>query len=62
LQIGPVCGTNLFPSVLVRIALSIMFINQLVACPLSKFQMLTCGVIWILVIAQCFECGILVAE
>jgi hypothetical protein len=62
LQIGPVCDTNLFPSVLVGIAHSITFINQLAACPLSKFQILTCAVIWTLVIVQCFECGILVAE
>ncbi len=62
LQIGPLCDTNLFPSVLVWIAHSIAFINQLVACPLSKFQMFTGAVFWTLVIVQCFECGILVAE
>jgi hypothetical protein len=62
LQIGLVCDTNLFPSVLVWIAHSITFINQLVACPLSKFQMLTGAVVWTLVIVLCFECGILVAE
>jgi hypothetical protein len=62
LQIGPLCDTNLFPSVLVWIAHSIAFINQFVVCPLSKFQMLTGAVVWTLVIVQCFECGILVAE
>jgi len=62
LQIGPVCDTNLFPSIWVLIAHSITFINQLVACPLSKFQILTGAVIWTLVIVQCFECGILVGE
>jgi len=62
LQIGPLCNTNLFPSVLVWIAHSITFINELVACPLSKFQMLTGAVVWTSVIVQCFEYGILVAE
>ncbi len=62
MQIGPVRDTNLFPIILVRIAHSITFINQSVAFSLSKFQMLTGAVIWTLVIVQCFECGILVAE
>jgi len=62
LQTGPVCDTILFPSILVRIAHSITFINQLVACPLSKFQIHTGIVIWTLVLMQCFECGILVGE
>jgi len=62
LQIGPVCDTNLFPSILVGIVHSITFINELLACPLSKFQILTGAVIWTLVIVQCFECAILVAE
>jgi len=44
LQIGPVCDTNLFPSIWVRIAHSITFINQLVACPLSNFRCLL--VLW----------------
>jgi hypothetical protein len=36
--------------------------NQLVAFPLSKFQMLAGGVVWKSVIVQCFECGNAVAE
>ncbi len=36
--------------------------NQLVACPFSKFFILSGAVIWTLVPVQCFECGILVAE
>jgi hypothetical protein len=62
LQIGALCDTNLFPSILVRISHSITFIIELVASPLSKFQILTGAVIWSLVIVQCFEHGILVAE
>jgi hypothetical protein len=62
LQIGPVYDANLFPSILLWIAHSITFINQFVACPLSKFLILTGAVIWTLVTVQCFECGILVAE
>jgi hypothetical protein len=62
LQIGPLCDTNLFPSILVQVAHSITFIYQLVAFPPSKFQILTGAVIWTLVIVQCFECGIVVAE
>jgi hypothetical protein len=61
-HLGAVCDTNLLPSIWVRIAHSITFINQLVACPLSKFQILTVAVIWTLVFVQCFECGILVGE
>ncbi len=39
-----------------------MFINQLVASPLSKSPILNGAVIWTLVTVQYFECGILVAE